>query len=90
MHGIALDFAEFSGHHSGLEIARKVKDVVNEFGLHGRILGIVVDNAKANDVAIQDIAAILGLDNTTYPTPSELHFRCFGHMMNLGCKGKCL
>ena len=88
MHGLGLDFVEFQDNHTGQKIAEKVKDIIHDFWLDGKVIGIVVDNAKANDVAIQSIANVLKLDDNTFPNQTELHFRCFGHILNLGCKGE--
>ena len=88
MIGIGLDFVEFERQHTGVEIAHRVKTIINEYKLDQKILAIVVDNAKSNDVAIKEIATIFNLDQDTFPTPEELHIRCFGHTMNLACKGE--
>ena len=60
------------------------------YGLKGKVIGIVVDNSKANDIAIKDIANFMNLNATTFPTPEELHFRCFGHILNIASQGKKL
>jgi hypothetical protein len=88
VHGVGLDFVEFSSHHTGKNIAKAFMGVVDQYRLRNKIVGIVMDNASSNDIAIKEIAVKLGLDNTTFPTADELHFRCFGHVMNLGCKGE--
>ena len=89
LHGVGLDFVEFEGHHTGENIAEKVKNVINDFGLNGKVIGIVVDNASANDIAIKKIAeSVLKQDGVSFPTADEFHFRCFGHILNIGCKGK--
>ena len=67
-----------------------MKNIVDFYGLYGKINGIVVDNAKANDVAIKEIAKALGLNDRTYPTAKEVHFRCFAHILNIACQGKSL
>jgi hypothetical protein len=85
---VGLEFVEFKGKHSGQNIEDELKEVICNYGLEGKIIGIVADNAKANDVAIGGMASFLELDSHTFPRPEELHFRCFGHVMNLGCKGE--
>lgn len=88
MCGVVLDFLEFQGHHTGQDIAKKVIKVIKDFGLHEKVIAIVVDNASANDIAVVEIATFLG-DCSSFPImPEELHFRCFGHILNIGCKGK--
>ena len=87
---VALDFIEMAGSHSGDAIATHAKDVINKYHLYGKVIGLVADNAKSNDVAIKEIAKFLKLDNRTYPTTEEVQFRCFAHILNLCCQGKSL
>jgi hypothetical protein len=87
MCGVTLDFKLLEDNHSGRQIATMVRTVINTYGLREKIIGCVVDNASANDVAVRRIAAALQLNETTFPTPEELHYRCFGHIMNLACQG---
>jgi hypothetical protein len=88
LHGVALDFVEFEGRHTGVQIASQVNSVIDAFGLKKKVIGIVVDNATANDVAMKSIAeTVLQEDGANFPTAKEFHFRCFGHILNLGCKG---
>ena len=88
MHGVGIEFADFPSPHSGQNIAEKVIKTIDQYELRGRVIGIVLDNAKANDNAMEIIAAYLKLDEDTFPTPEEIHIRCFGHALNLTCKGK--
>jgi len=90
IHSIGLEFVEFPGTHTGLHIAEKVEDVMTSYGLEKRVIAIVVDNAENNTVAIRELSGILKLNDKTFPTTEELHMRCFGHVMNLGAKGKIL
>jgi hypothetical protein len=85
---VALEFADVSGSNTGQHIAQKVKNIITTYGLNGKVIGIVVDNSKANDVALKEIAEGMNLNDKTFPTPEELHFRCFGHILNIGCQGK--
>jgi len=87
MHGSIIEFIEFNEEHTGRNIADKVTTVIDQYGLHGKIIAIVLDNAKANDKAIAYISNHLNLNESTYPTPHELHVRCFGHALNLASKG---
>ena len=88
VHGFGIEFAEFPEKHTGRNIADKVIHAIQEYGLKGKITGIVVDNASNNDAAMKIITQHLGLNDSTFPNEEELHFRCFGHAKNLGCKGK--
>jgi len=91
IHGVLLDFILVSGSHSGKRIAFIVDNIIKKYHLHGKIVGLVVDNARANDIAVNEIAKGLGMNNETYPTLEEVHFRCFAHILNISCQGKtCL
>jgi len=90
MNTVALDFVDFAESHSGVNIARYVEEIIMKYHLYGKIIGLVADNASANNVAMKEIAGFLKLDNTTYPTAKEVHFRCFAHILNICCQGKSL
>ena len=90
MCGVELDFVEFKAPHKGEEISNVLSKIIQTYHLKGKVVGIVVDNASANNVAMQNIATTLNLNESTYPTPKEVHFRCFAHILNLACKGQCL
>ena len=87
MHGVGIEFADFPAPHSGQNIAKKVMDTIDQYELHGNIIGIVLDNAKANDNAMEILAHYLNLNQFTFPTKEDFHIRCFGHALNLACKG---
>jgi hypothetical protein len=88
MHSFALDFKDVPGSHNGERIANQVIYVIKKYHLEGKVIGIVVDNAKVNDVAIKKISQALNLDEDTFPTDKEIHFRCFAHILNICCQGK--
>ena len=88
MHGVGIEFADFPAPHSGENIAEKVMNTIDEYGLHGKVIAIVLDNAKANDTAMGILAVYLNLNQSTFPTKDDFHIRCFGHALNLACKGK--
>ena len=91
IHSVVLDFIHVSGSHTGKRIAFIVNNIIEKYHLHGKIVGLVVDNARANDVAVDEVAKALGLSSETYPTSEEVHFRCFAHILNICCQGKnCL
>jgi len=88
MHGVEIEFADFPAPHSGQNIATKVMNTIEQYELQEKIIGIVLDNASANDTAMGILAIYLGLNDETFPTREEFHIRCFGHALNLSCKGK--
>lgn len=87
LHGINLEFVEFPVSHTGKNIAKEVIKVLKTYQLENKVIGIVADNASNNDIAIKEITELLELADNTFPGKNEFHFRCFGHIMNLACKG---
>lgn len=90
MHSVLLDYVDVPGKHTGQHIATYVQAIIDRYGLQKKIIGIVTDNAKANDVAIQELIRAMKLDDTTYPSAEDVHIRCFGHILNICCQGKNL
>ena len=72
-----LDFIVFKDQHSGYEISNLFSNVISDFNLQGRTMGITTDNASNNDVFIQEL-----LDKNYLLSP-ESHIRCFAHVLNL-------
>ncbi|KID93886.1 RecQ helicase TLH3, partial [Metarhizium majus ARSEF 297] len=73
-----LSLREFKGSHSGELQAKAFLDVVEEYGLSGKIGYFTMDNHDANDTMLDNIAKeIEGLD------PVTRRLRCSGHIMNL-------
>src|SRR5882757_7506772 len=46
---LLIDFHELIGEHSGENMAQAVFETLNLFGLKGRVLAIMADNASNND-----------------------------------------
>lgn len=64
--------------HSGIEQARVLLQVLQDYGIDGNNLGwFVLDNASNNDTALADLAKSLSFD------PSKKRLRCVGHVINL-------
>ncbi|KAF8214357.1 hypothetical protein K438DRAFT_1500391, partial [Mycena galopus ATCC 62051] len=53
---LILDFRELIGQHSGENMAAVVWETVERFGLKGRIIAFVMDNATNNDTLVQAFA----------------------------------
>jgi len=73
LYGVNLEFVQIPGEHTGLIIADEVISILKTYGLEKKIIGVVVDNARSNDVGIMGIAEELNLYDKTFPTPDELH-----------------
>ena len=68
--------------HSGERITELILQAVNDFGITGRIISITMDNASANDRAIN----ILRGELNPMSDPFFFHSRCIAHILNLGLK----
>ena len=65
--------------HSGEQIADKILKAINDFGITSRIISITMDNASANDRAIN----ILRRELNPMSDPLFFHSRCVAHILNL-------
>lgn len=78
-----LNFCNVPPPHSGYVIAEALSRCLNEWGIDEKIGTIVVDNAKANDVALRNLKDTFSIRN---PLPVEgklFHARCCAHVLNL-------
>ena len=65
--------------HSGEQIAEQILKAIKDFGVTGRIISITMDNASANDRAIN----ILRGELNPMSDPFFFHSRCVAHILNL-------
>lgn len=79
--------------HSGENIAERIGNVVEEFGLTDKIFAVSLDNASSNSKAYESLAPLFSgyLGYYPAPTPSDphkvkyllVHQRCACHIINL-------
>jgi hypothetical protein len=79
--------------HSGENIAERIANVVEEFGLIDKVFAITLDNASSNAKAMETLTPIFFgyLGSYPAPTPSDpnkvnyllVHQRCTCHIINL-------
>jgi hypothetical protein len=70
--------------HSGDNIAKRVYDVLDEYGLNAKVFSVTLDNASSNNKAIQTIAPELSsyvgtLDSDFVRTIDSLQPKLFGY-----------
>ena len=65
--------------HSKEQIADQILKAINDFGVTSRIISIIMDNASANDRAIN----ILRRELNPMSDPFFFHSRCVAHILNL-------
>ncbi|CAI5503698.1 unnamed protein product, partial [Closterium sp. Naga37s-1] len=80
---MVLEFREMHGRHGGKEMARVVEETVVQWGLEGRCLGFMTDNASSNIAAFRRMSEEGGGQCFFN---SRMHFRCLAHVINLAVK----
>ena len=81
---ILIGLRELLGPHSGENIGELLQEILQDWGLAGRIGYFTCDNVDENDKAIQKALQI-----ATYLEDNEVRhrrLRCFGHVVNLAAK----
>lgn len=83
LQSIILSFRYFPPPHNGKDIYKFAVDLIDEWGLKGKVFSITVDNASANDVAVDELRKDL-LETHSLPCDGKfLHIRCAAHILNL-------
>ncbi|OJT07830.1 hypothetical protein TRAPUB_1276 [Trametes pubescens] len=78
---LLLDFIEVAWVHSGENLASTFTDVLKEFGIAEKMMGITCDNASNNDTMVEELKDLLpGFPGNDY------RVRCFAHVLNLVVK----
>jgi len=81
---ILLDFVAVPGRHDGLRLAAIFQEVVDDYELKGKIIGVTTDNASNNDTFITELL------RQGYIDSPECNFRCFAHVLNLAAQDALL
>jgi hypothetical protein len=74
-----LDIAKLSVKHTGENLYSKFKEILTEFGVQKKVLGITLDNASNNNTMMRAAENDAGNSFSTFA-----HIRCFAHVVNLG------
>lgn len=77
---LAIGIPELEARHLGTHIAHKVCQVLNQFGIQGKLGYFTLDNAGNCDTAMDVIGMRYSFDGRKRCT------RCFGHILNLSAK----
>ncbi|KAK9902335.1 hypothetical protein M0R45_001724 [Rubus argutus] len=72
-----ISFSVFPHPHNGVNIAKAL-----EWGLD-KVFTITLDNAKNNDICVQDLVTRLNRRNAFLLQGEFFHIRCFAHVLNL-------
>ena len=74
-----IGFILIDEEHSKEMIAQQILQVVNDYGVTGRVISITMDNASVNDRAITILRGALN----PISHPYFFHSRCIAHILNL-------
>ncbi|CAA0836411.1 Zinc finger BED domain-containing protein DAYSLEEPER [Striga hermonthica] len=83
LNNFILSFSAFPPPHSGTELARKVFDLLREWGIDRKIFSITLDNAKSNDNMQDILREQLCLQDSLLCEGQFFHIRCSAHVLNL-------
>jgi len=73
-----LDFIPLHGKHTGVKMACKFQESIDNFGIpKDKVFTVTVDNASSNDTMVE------ALIEDGYLESGEHHVRCFAHILNL-------
>ena len=78
-----LDIIPFTIKHSGVNIAKEIIRVLQEFNISGKIIALTTDNDSAMLVCGKELASTF--DNE-FSSMDFSHYRCAAHVLNLGVK----
>ncbi|GLB44045.1 putative protein dimerization activity [Lyophyllum shimeji] len=79
---LLIDFRELVGEHSGENMAKVVWETLELYGLIGRVIAFVMDNATNNDTLVTTIQRWC-LDKGIYFSAVDSRMRCMPHTIHL-------
>lgn len=78
-----LAFAHMEPPHSGRDLALKVLEMLDDWGIEKKFFSITLDNASANNSMANFLKEHLGLSNSLLLDGEFFHIRCSAHILNL-------
>ena len=78
-----LAFCDMRPPHSGVELARKVIEIITDWGIDRKIFSLTLDNASANDNMQMNLKTQLSLEGNLLCDGEFFHVRCSAHILNL-------
>ena len=78
-----LDIIPFANKHTGVNIAKEIIHVLEEFNISTRIISLTTDNEAAMLVCRREIADAF---DDEISSMNFSHYRCAAHVLNLGVK----
>ncbi|CAJ0855644.1 2981_t:CDS:2, partial [Entrophospora sp. SA101] len=83
MRNFVLDIIQIQEQHTGINIANKILDIIEEFNLCTKTLAITSDNASNMIKGCKDFGEIL---EDTFYNYNFIHQRCAAHVINIAVK----
>jgi hypothetical protein len=81
---LVLGMKELEGTHSGVNMAKELWAVVEDFGITANLGYFVGDSHPSNDTMLRELSKLLSLHGVTDTWDPILHrLRCNGHIVNL-------
>jgi hypothetical protein len=78
-----LAFAHMEPPHAGRDLALKVLEMLDDWGIEKKIFSITLDNASSNNSMQNFLKEHLGLSNSLLLDGELFHIRCSAHILNL-------
>ena len=82
LQSVTLEFVLSKGKHKGIDIANIFFDVIQDFEIADKIIGITLDNTSSNLKFIRELGKKLKEINIKF-CYIEQHFKCLSHVLNL-------
>ncbi|KAL5557478.1 hypothetical protein UlMin_039714 [Ulmus minor] len=78
-----LNFSYLSPPHTGITLSDAISSLLLEWDIQGKIFGITLDNASANDVSVEELRVDLNSKGLLVCQGNFFHLRCCAHILNL-------
>ncbi|KAJ6541133.1 hypothetical protein B0H10DRAFT_1852529, partial [Mycena sp. CBHHK59/15] len=78
-----IDFHELVGEHSGENMAEAVWSTLSTYGIEGRVIAFVMDNATNNDTLMDGIESRANEAGISWFNATEARIRCLPHTTHL-------
>jgi hypothetical protein len=78
-----LSFSFMPPPHNGASLAKKIYDLLQEWGIDKKIFSLTLDNASSNDLCVENLKAKLNMKNALLFEGEFFHMRCCAHILNL-------
>ena len=78
-----LNFSYLPPPHTGIALSDASSSLLLEWDIQGKIFGITLDNASANDVSVEELRVDLNSKGLLVCRGNFFHLRCCAHILNL-------